>query len=201
MKATLTAFVLFTSSNVALAEYYENYYMPDSVTNKLKKLTDNDRIKYIVHDNLKALDYLYTNSTVNTFSGVSNLLMTVNKDGYLQVNKMGEYNGQCVSFVKAVTGLSDHTSTWRPDTQVGVGYIPIGTAVAVFKGNKYAYHTGIYMGIQDGNMYILDQNWVSNSTEDLGYVSFHPIKLKTRVTKGNGDVNNAYSYFTIRVEK
>ena len=194
MKAPLIAFVLFTSSNVALAEYY----IPDFITSRLGKLTDNDRVRY-KFNGLSALHYLYNSNTANVFSGISNL-ETVDKYGYLQVNSTnyGEKDGQCVSFVKAVAKVDKPTRNWRPGTQVGVGYILPGTAVALFKGDTYAYHTGIYMGIQDGHMYLLDQNWEADSELDLGYVSFHPIKLKTKITRGNGDVNNAYSYFTIR---
>ena len=40
----------------------------------------------------------------------------VNKGGFIQVNRLGDYNGQCGSFVKAMANFGDTTNVWRPST-------------------------------------------------------------------------------------
>ena len=127
----------------------------------------------------------------------------VNKGGFIQVNRLGDYNGQCVSFVKAMANFGDTTNVWRPSTRVGVGYIPVGTVVATFVGNNYkgkpTAHTGIYIGSRDGAMWILDQNWdPHHTTGTVGYMTMHAIKFGVRHKAGDGDRGNAYSYYVVK---
>lgn len=127
----------------------------------------------------------------------------VNKGGFIQVNRLGDYNGQCVSFVKAMANFGDTTNVWRPSTRVGDGYIPVGSVVATFVGNNYkgkpTAHTGIYIGSWDGAMWILDQNWdPHHPTGTVGYMTMHAIKFGARHKTGDGDRGNAYSYYIVK---
>lgn len=127
----------------------------------------------------------------------------VNKGGFIQVNRLGDYNGQCVSFVKAMANFGDTTNVWRPSTRVGDGYIPVGTVVATFVGNNYkgkpTAHTGIYIGSRDGAMWILDQNWdPHHPTGTVGYMTMHAIKFGVCHKAGDGDRGNAYSYYVVK---
>ena len=107
-------------------------------------------------------------------------------NGYLQV---------------AAANVDKQTSSWIPNKQVGVDYIKIGRAVALFgPDGKYPRgrdgHTGIYLGEDRDGMWILDQNWAGR------VVTIHKIRFKNKPNngpgKGDGDRNNAYSYFTFK---
>lgn len=140
----------------------------------------------------------YYNSKTEALGNLSNVNV-VDKDGFIQVNRKGENDGQCVSFVKAMADFRNSTSTWRPSTRVGDGYIPVGSIVATFIGNRYTTHAGIYIGSRDGAMWILDQNWDPyDSWRDIGYMTLHAVKFGTRHERGNGDKNNAYSYYVVK---
>ena len=122
-------------------------------------------------------------------------------NGYLQVDAKGEFAGECVSFVKAAANVDKQTSSWIPNKQVGVDYIKIGRAVALFgPDGKYPQggngHTCIYLGEDRDGMWILDQNWAGR------VVTIHKIRFRNKPNngpgKGDGDRNNAYSYFTFK---
>ena len=164
-----------------------------SIINSLDT-SDSKRQSYSGH----TIARFYYNDKTEAFGNLSNVNV-VNKDGFIQVNRKGENNGQCVSFVKAMSNFRDSTSTWRSSTRVGDGYIPVGTIVATFVGDKYATHTGIYVGSRDGVMWIIDQNWDPyDSWRDIGYMTMHAVKFGTRYERGNGDRNNAYSYYVVK---
>ena len=144
----------------------------------------------------------YYNSKTVAFKKL-NRTGVVNKGGFIQVNRLGDYNGQCVSFVKAMANFGDTTNVWRPSTRVGDGYIPVGSVVATFVGNNYkgkpTAHTGIYIGSRDGAMWILDQNWdPHHPTGTVGYMTMHAIKFGARHKTGDGDRGNAYSYYIVK---
>ena len=120
---------------------------------------------------------------------------------YLQIDAKGENAGQCVSFVKAVANVNKTTDEWIPVKQVGVDSINVGRVVAVFGSDgKYPEggygHTGIYLGEDSEGMWILDQNWTPDT------VAIHKIGFRRKPNngsgRGDGDRNNAYSYFTFK---
>lgn len=158
--------------------------------------------------NGKTIAYFLSKGKAKQFNGINNkTVFTIDKNGFIQVNKKGEFDGQCVSFVKALANFSDQTKSWKPvaTKQVKPGNpnkIPLGSVIAVFKDGNYAFHTGIYMGEIAGDMWILDQNWTTNSEGDDGYLTLHSISYGTDVYAknkrlGNGNKNDAYSYFVV----
>ena len=168
-----------------------------SIINSLDT-SDSKRQSYSGHTIAR---FYYTSKTV-AFKKL-NRTGVVNKGGFIQVNRLGDYNGQCVSFVKAMANFGDTTNVWRPSTRVGDGYIPVGSVVATFVGNNYkgkpTAHTGIYIGSRDGAMWILDQNWdPHHPTGTVGYMTMHAIKFGARHKTGDGDRGNAYSYYIVK---
>ena len=168
-----------------------------SIINSLDT-SDSKRQSYSGH----TIARFYYNSKTVAFKKL-NRTGVVNKGGFIQVNRLGDYNGQCVSFVKAMANFGDTTNVWRPSTRVGDGYIPVGTVVATFVGNNYkgkpTAHTGIYIGSRDGAMWILDQNWdPHHPTGTVGYMTMHAIKFGVRHKAGDGDRGNAYSYYVVK---
>lgn len=168
-----------------------------SIINSLDT-SDSKRQSYSGH----TIARFYYNSKTVAFKKL-NRTGVVNKGGFIQVNRLGDYNGQCVSFVKAMANFGDTTNVWRPSTRVGDGYIPVGSVVATFVGNNYkgkpTAHTGIYIGSRDGAMWILDQNWdPHHPTGTVGYMTMHAIKFGARHKTGDGDRGNAYSYYIVK---
>lgn len=168
-----------------------------SIINSLDT-SDSKRQSYSGH----TIARFYYNSKTVAFKKL-NRTGVVNKGGFIQVNRLGDYNGQCVSFVKATANFGDTTNVWRPSTRVGDGYIPVGSVVATFVGNNYkgkpTAHTGIYIGSRDGAMWILDQNWdPHHPTGTVGYMTMHAIKFGARHKTGDGDRGNAYSYYIVK---
>ena len=168
-----------------------------SIINSLDT-SDSKRQSYSGH----TIARFYYNSKTVAFKKL-NRTGVVNKGGFIQVNRLGDYNGQCVSFVKAMANFGDTTNVWRPSTRVGDGYIPVGSVVATFVGNNYkgkpTAHTGIYIGSRDGAMWILDQNWDPHyPTGTVGYMTMHAIKFGARHKTGDGDRGNAYSYYIVK---
>lgn len=168
-----------------------------SIINSLDT-SDSKRQSYSGH----TIARFYYNSKTVAFKKL-NCTGVVNKGGFIQVNRLGDYNGQCVSFVKAMANFGDTTNVWRPSTRVGDGYIPVGSVVATFVGNNYkgkpTAHTGIYIGSRDGAMWILDQNWdPHHPTGTVGYMTMHAIKFGARHKTGDGDRGNAYSYYIVK---
>jgi hypothetical protein len=168
-----------------------------SIINSLDT-SDSKRQSYSGH----TIARFYYNSKTVAFKKL-NRTGVVNKGGFIQVNRLGDYNGQCVSFVKAMANFGDTTNVWRPSTRVGDGYIPVGSVVATFVGNNYkgkpTAHTGIYIGSRDGAMWILDQNWdPHHPTGTVGYMTMHAIKFGARHKTGYGDRGNAYSYYIVK---
>jgi len=77
------------------------------------------------------------------------------------------FPGECVSFVKSLTGNSDNTANWRKGVNVVQfgrqgGNIHSGTAIATFKGSNGSYsgHTGFFGGYTTNGFWMYDQNWV-----------------------------------------
>ena len=168
-----------------------------SIINSLDT-SDSKRQSYSGH----TIARFYYNSKTVAFKKL-NRTGVVNKGGFIQVNRLGDYNGQWVSFVKAMANFGDTTNVWRPSTRVGEGYIPVGSVVATFVGNNYkgkpTAHTGIYIGSRDGAMWILDQNWdPHHPTGTVGYMTMHAIKFGARHKTGDGDRGNAYSYYIVK---
>lgn len=168
-----------------------------SIINSLDT-SDSKRQSYSGH----TIARFYYNSKTVAFKKL-NRTGVVNKGGFIQVNRLGDYNGQCVSFVKAMANFGDTTNVWRPSTRVGDGYIPVGSVVATFVGNNYkgkpTAYTGIYIGSRDGAMWILDQNWdPHHPTGTVGYMTMHAIKFGARHKTGDGDRGNAYSYYIVK---
>ena len=168
-----------------------------SIINSLDT-SDSKRQSYSGH----TIARFYYNSKTVAFKKL-NRTGVVNKGGFIQVNRLGDYNGQWVSFVKAMANFGDTTNVWRPSTRVGDGYIPVGSVVATFVGNNYkgkpTAHTGIYIGSRDGAMWILDQNWdPHHPTGTVGYMTMHAIKFGARHKTGDGDRGNAYSYYIVK---
>lgn len=168
-----------------------------SIINSLDT-SDSKRQSYSGH----TIARFYYNSKTVAFKKL-NRTGVVNKGGFIQVNRLGDYNGQCVSFVKAMANFGDTTNVWRPSTRVGDGYIPVGSVVATFVGNNYkgkpTAHTGIYIGSRDGAMWILDQNWdPHHPTGTVGYMTMHAIKFGACHKTGDGDRGNAYSYYIVK---
>jgi len=129
-----------------------------------------------------------SNSTTNLYS-VGNYTQT--KDG------AGNYPGQCVSFVKAMTDTSKlNTDSWKKGTRVIDGGIIPGTAIATFtlnNGTQYDpsgnSHAAIFKGyLADGSGFeVWDQNW------DLtGIVGTHAIKIAGSSGNPNTFANNYY---------
>lgn len=111
------------------------------------------------------------------------------EEGFIQVNRKGEYDGQCVSFVKAIADFTKGTAYWSPGARVDAKNIKFGTAIAHFNGRAYGKHAAIYLGRQGDSIYVIDQNWYGK------YVSIHPIKFKDE--NSGLDESNAYAYYVI----
>jgi len=91
-------------------------------------------------------------------------MVTVGNNAYLTLDKPGEYSGQCVSFVKAVTVNPGGTSSWKPGAAV-TNSTPNWSVIAKFKGgNTYPQNgTGhvaiLYQNQSNGRAYVIDQNY------------------------------------------
>lgn len=87
--------------------------MTDEALKTLLSLNAED--DYERHKNIRRM--LYTDRTktfaVSSFSAVMEI---ANK--YAQINKIGDYDGQCVSFVKALCGFSTLTPNWKKGEQL-----------------------------------------------------------------------------------
>lgn len=191
MKKLLFAFLIsFTLVSVSYADF--SWYGPTHYI--FHKINDADKVYTSQYGGFHKIRY--DEKFLRLERNIDNVRV-INKGGYLQVNKEGENDGQCVSFVKALTNIDKATASWIPSKQVGVDSIQKGKAIAVFDSRgKYAGHTGIYIGSDSDGIWIFDQNWSDK------VVAIHKIKFKNKANtgygKGNGDKNNAYSYFTFK---
>lgn len=137
-----------------------------------------------------ALNVLANNKTLSSFK--NSLSTTVSVNGKLQVNRNspGQYNGECVSFVRAIANFDGKFIQGikvRPNE-----YIPKGTVVAIFKDGNYlnGSHAAIVHTIDNNGMTVIDQNWNGRGT-----VTYHTIKFKTY--SDGTDINNAYHYSVV----
>jgi hypothetical protein len=115
---------------------------------------------------------------------------TQTKDG------AGNYPGQCVSFVKALTNTSNlNTDSWIIGKRVMDGGVMPGTAIATFtKNNGKQFNSGIdhaaiFKGyLADGSGFdVWDQNW-----DFTGVVGTHAIKIIGSKGYPNTFANNYY---------
>lgn len=115
---------------------------------------------------------------------------TQTKDG------AGNYPGQCVSLVKALTFTSNiGTDSWKIGKRVIDGGVMPGTAIATFtKNNNTQYNSGIdhaaiFKGyLADGSGFeVWDQNW-----DFTGVVGTHAIKMTGPAGYPNTYANNYY---------
>ncbi len=125
---------------------------------------------------------------------------TIERDGsyfkiYNRSLTKGGYEGECVSLVKALTYARHSTDEWKPGPQVGVDNMRPGRAIAAFNSyGEYAGHAAILLSQDSEGITVFDQNWLKD-----GKVAIHKIKFKIlNKGRGDGDINNAYSYFIIK---
>lgn len=182
-------------STVLATPAFADYKVTSEAWNIISSMgpVDSKKEKFANEDILR----FYYDGKAEKLNGLNgNNVFTVNKNGYIQVNRKGENNGQCVSFVKALANFTKTTGNWKQGAKVNPwsNNFPVGTVIASFKNGSYSGHTGIYMGIKDGKLWILDQNWNPASTGDSGYMTLHPIIFKPN---GNLDKENAYSYYVV----
>ncbi|MBS9775109.1 BPSL0067 family protein [Candidatus Gracilibacteria bacterium] len=121
-----------------------------------------------------------------------------NINGRLQLNRVGENDGQCVSFVKAITQNGDHTKYWGQGKRVSK-YVSLkkGTIIATFDstghygnvpGTSYR-HTGMVLSQNSNGITLLDQNWDTKGTKSAVGTHFLPYKGK--------HVNGASNYHVV----
>lgn len=146
---------------------------------------------------------LYTDRTktfaVSSFSAVMEI---ANK--YAQINKIGDYDGQCVSFVKALCGFSTLTPNWKKGEQLSsTSPIQRWTAIATFfwDSDTYSGHTGIFirfytnLSTKEKWIEVLDQNWGEWGVNEI--VRIHKIAFKNPSVENN--VGDAWNYYVINV--
>jgi len=109
----------------------------------------------------------------------------------------GNYWGECVSAVKALSGSNVVTSSWIQGNQVTSGGVSQGTAIATFSGGSYYGHAAIfksyvYSGSTIVGIQVWDQNWpIDGSTTQL-------FGTHTLSTSGSG-VGDADNYYVVKV--
>lgn len=109
----------------------------------------------------------------------------------------GNYWGECVSAVKALSGSNVVTYNWARGSQVTSGGVSQGTVIATFPNGQYPQDgTGhaailksyVYSGSTIVGIQVWDQNWpIDGSTTGL----FGTHTLSTSGS-GNGDADNYY---------
>lgn len=109
----------------------------------------------------------------------------------------GNYWGECVSAVKALSGSNVVTSNWIQGSQVTSGGASQGTVIATFSGGYYYGHAAIfksyvYSGSTIVGIQVWDQNWpIDGSTTQL-------FGMHTLSTSGSG-VSDADNYYVVKV--
>ncbi len=128
----------------------------------------------------------------------------IQKGKYIQMNKQEEgvgYYWQCVCFVKALCQLTVGTKTWGKWEQISKStQVERGTLIATFfwSNSTYSWHTGIYLWnytnpiTKESGIYILDQNWLENSSANDGTVGIHKIAFNKKT-----NILNAGNYFVV----
>jgi hypothetical protein len=120
---------------------------------------------------------------------------TQTKDG------AGNYPGECVSLVKALTNTGDlNTESWGKGKYVMMGGVMPGTAIATFTKNKYTQynsgidHAAIFKGLlADGSGFeVWDQNW-----DFTGVVGTHAITRSSGLVDSWNTWANNYSVIEI----
>jgi len=82
----------------------------------------------------------------------------------MSLTATGEYDGQCVAFVKAVTVNPGGTSSWKPGEAITAD-TPNWTVIAKFNGqstyknNTTNPHVAIVYGRASGRLKVFDQNY------------------------------------------
>jgi len=165
----------------------------------IKSLDSKQDFSNIIHNGKPFAVMKKTSKTLkfDDLSGTS----VVDKGYGFQINKSGQYDGQCVSLVRALTGNSVFTGGWKKGQQITPSSsIKPGTLIATFpNGSNYdtknktgKAHTGIYLGKTSSYIWILDQNWREASHDDSGTTGIHKIYFNE-----NGGVTDAYFYYVV----
>ncbi len=120
---------------------------------------------------------------------------------------IGQYYGECVSFVKSLAKSTIPTSSWSRGVNVIWAYPPVarGTAIAKFNADgtydswggtghvvifdRYYYENGVLTGIL-----VWDQNYVYHSNYGQGLVGYHMIPIT-----GSGSTSDAAAYYVVQV--
>ena len=115
-------------------------------------------------------------------------------------------NGECVTYVKAVTpGLENtQTSGWKAGEQVKGANLPTGTAIMTstpgggYPTGKSPRHGAVYLGQNANGIRVLDQ-WAERK-DSKGKVTrgSHVVQERTIRFTGKGGVDDANSYFVIK---
>jgi len=139
---------------------------------------------------------------------VSKASGTLNSDlvsvNYQQDIDLG-YKGQCVSFVKAVTGSRVSTSNWSEGAAVTAAAPPaIGSVIATFNSNgSYDHqHTAVVLSTRSNGLIVVDQNWTTSDGgwggpgTDKGVVSIHFLEYNSSA----GGVNDALNYSVVNID-
>ncbi|CAM2718038.1 unnamed protein product [Rotaria socialis] len=104
---------------------------------------------------------------------------------YSRMLLLGDYCGECVSFVKKCTGDRRATSQWRQGKRVRTTRVPYGAAIATFPNGKYSGHAAIYISQDSVGIQVWDQ-WRG-----------HTVSKRTIRWNGTGLSNNGDSFYVI----
>lgn len=105
------------------------------------------------------------------------------------ISEMPKYSGECVSFVKLMSGTTNRgTGSWKKGEQVTPdSRLAPNTIIATFTNNRYNHgHTAVYLFHTQGGIVVLDQNWSRDGTVAMHIIPFGP--------KNGTTVSNAYAY-------
>jgi len=89
---------------------------------------------------------------------------TKKRGNHMSLTAAGEYDGECVAFVKAVTVNPGGTASWKPDTPITAD-TPDWTVIAKFNGqstyknNTTNPHVAIVYGRASERLKVFDQNY------------------------------------------
>lgn len=110
----------------------------------------------------------------------------------------GNYWGECVSAVKALSGSNVATPDWVQGSQVTSGGVSAGTAIATFPGGSYSGHAAIFKGYTyDGGtingIQVWDQNWTMDGS------TLHLFGTHTLSRSSSGFLSDADNYYVVEV--